>query len=164
MSNKYLKLFVTLLLLVIFGCNGIKIEPLTLERMDNNTSLLKLNGYYFNLFQSDVEAIDIIFLYQNGVLLDGLSPDLADLSAAEEEFKSGDFVNEFAFENASAWGIYKLEGNTITIEQWFSGNGCCEPIVVSGTILSDSSFQINNQKFDFKPFSPKPDSTNTFIN
>lgn len=164
MNNWFSYFLLSCISLTTLGCNDMPLEPLTMQRMDNNTSLLKLDGYYFFEWDSDVEAIKILFLYQNGVLLNGLSPDLSSLPEVEERFKSGAYVDEFASQNASAWGIYKLEDDRITIEQWVSGNQCCETVIRSGVILNDSSFIINNEQFTFKPFSPKPDSTNVFIN
>jgi len=161
--KKNIKFAIIILIITVFSsCLSMKIEQLTMQRMDNTTTKLKLNGYYFDNFGDNDEKVDIIFFYKNGVLLDGMNSSLSDLEATEADFKSGIYA-DLSANNVTSWGVYKINKNTITTEQWFAGNRCCKTLIRSGTILNDTTFQFNNEVFKFKAFSPKPDSTNVFI-
>ncbi len=162
-TRKLTRILLAMIMFLILGCFGTEIEPLTLERIENNSSLLKLEGYYFNIFGDMSENIEIFFLYQNGVFLDGASSEISKLNQRELDFKSGAYAN-IAGERQSRWGVYKIENDQFVYEKWYAGNSCCITAIKTGLIKSDSVLVIDGREFLFKPFSPKPDSTNTFIN
>jgi hypothetical protein len=78
------------------------------------------------------------------------------------------------------WGVFLIENNSIRFEHWYpSSGGPLKAYVRSGTILNDTTFQITksyrnkngekaevtsrNEVYHFKQFSPKPDSTNKYV-
>ena len=67
------------------------------------------------------------------------------------------------------WGIYNIKRNLIKIQFWASpsGGGYAAPIL-GGEILYNEAFTLKYSDsidtFYFRKFSPKPDSTNQFIN
>ena len=87
----------------------------------------------------------------------------------EEKYANGSYYNEYK-DIKQKWGIFKIEGNKIRIENWGYGE-LARPVTVSeGSILNDTTYKkikINNSNanltYHYKQFSPKPDSTNVFI-
>ncbi|MBW7845753.1 MAG: hypothetical protein H3C45_08955, partial [Bacteroidia bacterium] len=79
----------------------------------------------------------------------------------------------------SNWGVFKIEGNFIQFERWYPSDPPLKAYVRAGTIINDTTFLITesyrmqdgkktevktrNETYYFKQFSPKPDSTNTFV-
>jgi hypothetical protein len=73
------------------------------------------------------------------------------------------------------WGIFNISGNGISLETWRIMQGNHHSVIHSGAILNDTTFTItksdftdsgitdSNDTYHFYPYSPKPDSTNTFI-
>ncbi len=162
------------LIIMLTACYP-KIYPLNMERMPNNSDALKLYGYYYITYGDSNEFVHVYFLYKNGVLLDGFSGALKDLASREKRYASGEYAY-FAKNNQSNWGVYKIKDQKIILEKWYSGNRCCKTSFRSGEILDNETFKITrtyseeegeyeevNYTYTFKPFSPKPDSTNFFI-
>ena len=165
-------------LCVISACSCSKVledDMLTLERIQNSSSSLRLDGYYFSEFESDQPNLRIYFLYKNGIILSGSSPSIVDLAAIEEEFRNGEYYNTIK-DVKFQWGVYQIEGSEIKFERWYPGERPYEVFLRSGLILSDTTFRITtfskpdgsdaevrDELYKFKKFSPRPDSTNIFI-
>ena len=141
---------------------------LTIQRRDYIGNELRMDGFYYSKEKvRNEDHYTVYFLYRNGVLLypgtflgplDDVKDELRDLENYSFSKTHGDITN---------WGVFVIENNTITIEKWWPGNGYNAPVVkTNGTIKNDTSFTLNRSSFIdyfFTPFSPKPDSTNTFI-
>lgn len=152
-----------------------KDKEFSFDRIDNTTGKLRLDGYYYSQYFSDsTQDLSLVcFLYENGIY-EGNS------SGPNEEVREGDVEidDSFGRNNAkTSWGIYKIEGDEIEIQFWLPTQLSCHAIQVEkGVIENDTTFIITstyttkdddvrevNSVFRFVPYSPKPDSTNSFI-
>ena len=164
-------------ILTLVSCSIMKDDKIGLNRLDYIDNGVRLEGYYYKELESDVPRISIYFFYRNGIALYGEAPSLSNLIANEEKFKSGQYYNRVK-NNKTGWGVFQINGSAIEFEIWGPNNGGrLKTNLRSGIILNDSTFLINSlfsnydgqttveeDTFHFKEFSPKPDSTNTFIN
>ena len=160
---------------IIISFNSCKSDFLFLKKKQNYADI-RLQGYYYNEFNSDEPRIDIYFLYSNGVVIYGESPSLRNLNQHLEDVKSGKFYQRIS-KNKTGWEIFYIEKSNIFLETWEpSSGGRLKTVVRSGKLLNDSSFEINqlknnytgktviiNENYYFQEFYPKPDSTNIFI-
>jgi hypothetical protein len=140
-------------------------EELILSREDYTGNQLKLDGIYY---KEDVDTTKVIryALYHNGLV--------RYLSISPKERIFEDFPDG---SRKSNWGVFLIEGDNITIEKWSPGPAAnYVGFTRKGVILNDTTFQILERYFNksgegiavndiyhFVPFSPKPDSTNIFI-
>lgn len=159
--------------------NRENIENLTIPLQPYNGSELKTNGYYYRVSQDNIGNVtyQIYFLYRNGVVLYGGFPLLSELPEIELSYANGTYYAEA--NNKTNWGRFDINGNQIRLEKWFPSSGGPAPVYMhSGTIINDTLFHITTSReshgdnsakpldyyYYFKPFSPKPDSTNSFVN
>ena len=102
----------------------------------------------------------------------------------EEEFRNGDWFKDMG-DDRRTYGLFKIDNSNIKIEHWirqesFHTEKDPSNCTSAGTILNDTTFIITESyhenkrgktseyfvrdwTYHFKKFSPKPDSTNTFI-
>ncbi len=171
---------ITSLFLVIslWGCRTAKILT---PRVNNLTNTINLQGYYYYEVKDSLnkDRVLIYFLYSNGVLLFCGSVEKKDFGQMEK-YINHEFLSKYVFSNdISAWGVYKIDGNEILKEQWYPFDFAAGvPTYISkGEIMNDTTFVLKkisrpngkdltliNETYHFRQFSPKPDSTNNFIN
>jgi len=167
--------------LVIVSCGAlsdamITDDTLKLDRVYYSGDL-RLDGYYYTRVpvNGSGDRIDIYFLYTNGIVIYGETPKIENIEGHESKFADGGYYNRI---NSIKyyWGVFTSNTNII-METWEpSSGGPLKTVVRSGEILDDKTFVITsflnnysgetstrNDTFYFKEFSPKPDSTNTFI-
>ncbi len=166
-------------MLSLLGC--IAFEPLILNKEAFLGKNLKLNGYYYSVNNKKIKAF---FLYKNGIFFDRIwdGTDKYDLSQINNHILTF-FDIEKQYPTQYCWGIFKVSNSNIKIERWLSGNGQAYPTqVLNGEILNDTTIRFYqkigdatnvkgkkkklyeiNETYHFRPFSPKPDSTNNFI-
>lgn len=171
---------IAVLLLTILGCKKdslFKDDELTITRHDYNTSQLKIDGYYYQ--EKDGEFYSLYCFYRNGIIQYlGGGYTIAELKELEERIKSGIFDN---YEKTKGyWGVFHIDQNQIQFERWYpSSPGKWTAFIREGKILNDTTFMITvsyrmrknkrteesvkSETYRFKKFSPKPDSTNSFI-
>jgi len=145
----------------------------TFPREEDNSGLLKLSGYYYNISEEYPNSVKIILLNQNGVIIGSMGGSLEEVQ--NESIKLTVHEN---FKNwKSGWGIYRIKNGNIEIQSWQTIQSPCKPIKVEkGEILNDSTFKITSWQdcrkrkineveeiYEFKSYSPKPDSINSFI-
>jgi hypothetical protein len=147
-------------------------EKLTIPRKDYLGTELRTDGYYYEI---NNDLTSIYFLYRNGIILYAYSYRNKTLEEIESEIISQ--IKEGQKIHKSRFGVFIVEGNTITIEQWAASTGFSLPVVRSyGTIQNDSTFLVTktyssetqkersaNLLYHFRQFNNKPDSTNVFI-
>jgi hypothetical protein len=172
-QNLFLAFFI-----LFFSCSQFNGErnPLSLKKETNQTKKIKLRGYYLTEVSiPDGKALNIIFFYENGVLM---SPG----SFEEKQGKVESYLRHNLFMSKVkdlqvSWGLYRIIDDSISFEKWYHGGG---PSKISqirkGIILNDTTFLIGSvsrtngtekisvkEYYYFKKFNPKPDSTNQFI-
>ena len=173
--------FLLILTITAFSCKSFEpdIDEFTLKRENYTGNELRTDGYYYNEFESDCQRLQIYFFYKNGIILRGGNSCKDDINIQEEKFKNGDWYN-LVKDDQMTWGLFVIENDTIKYERYNPpvGPGYLHSLIWEGPILNDTTFHIiryyrydngvkkeieTDKLFHFKKFSPKPDSTNNFI-
>lgn len=130
---------------------------------------LRTDGFYCHIGQNmNGHLYSYYFFYKNGIIRYGGGSNDS-LFYANVGWVSASYKNN--------WGIFNINGNQIKFEKWEPSSGGPFPAYLrTGEILNDTTFKITqlqrsdgtnvstvNDVYHFKKFSPKPDSTNNFI-
>lgn len=125
-----------------------------------------MDGYFYTKYESGYIAL---FFYENGIMYTTNTIEaVGDLENLDDHMRSK-HSGANAVQLRWFWGIYRTDGDTIKVNHWLSGTGSFYPAKISeGEIINPSTIRIpwvNDQlnEFEFRRFSPKPDSTNAFI-
>lgn len=174
-------IFMCVLLLFCNSCKKSRFsdDELHLFKQDYKGNQLRIDGYYFRKEVFDGEETGVpFFLYKNGIILNLGGFDVGNQNEWEQNINGSEI--ETARNHKMSWGIFIIEGSLIKFEKWYPSNSRNLPAYIrEGIILNDTTFKItksyrmqNGKKTEtdkedelyyFKHFSPKPDSTNTFI-
>ncbi len=165
------------ILLLIGGCKKwYKYDEMTLVKQLYNGTELRLDGYYYDM--EDGQIWGTYFFYQDGTILYGIGTDTLDKSSLEEHdaWFSSDYFRESIKTDRRRWGLFEIQDDSIALERWGIVEWHDPVLHFSGQILNDTTFIITrcenphtgsthqyNDLYHFHQFSPKPDSTNTFI-
>jgi hypothetical protein len=143
-------------------------EPLKMAREDNLGERLKINGVY-RYYDNARKIESNIFLYRNGIILQGSCADIAYKSDEQIIAYLTSLQHNPCLDIVYAWGVYKIEGSKIKIETWMSDPYKYYSKMADGNIIDDTMFCIDNwhtkgcDTFRFRYLPVKPDSTNQFI-
>jgi len=146
-------------------------ETFSFKRTAYTGNQLKIDGYYYYDYNTDSgnERRTITFFYRDGTSFFGGNIERSNLMQWEEKYANGSYYNEYKHIKQN-WAIFKIEGNKIRIENWGYAELALPVTVSEGSILNDTTYKkikINNSNanrtYHYKQFSPKPDSTNVFI-
>jgi hypothetical protein len=162
-------------LLVLTSC-GEKQELQLSTAKENYTGTLKTNGYYYLTISNSTEERTLsYFLYRNGTLLYGGAPLVNGVPTRETEYTNGTWALS-AQPEKTYWGIFQISNNDILFDQWYiRDGGILAAYQSNGVVLNDSTFMMTTSNRDglsgtpleevyhFKALSPKPDSTNQFL-
>jgi len=174
---RLLKLFLVAMLLSCCAKENIfKDDELSLEKESYEGEQLRIDGYYYQ--EVDSVIYNVYLFYTNGVILysgSNFSDHDEIFSYIDDEF----FVNEAHKNHKSMWGVFQIDGNLIKFERWYPSQPPLKAYVREGEVLNDTTFKITesyrmkdgekterkerDETFNFKEFSPKPDSTNKFV-
>lgn len=137
-------------------------------------SEIKTNGYYYSEDYDNFTAV--LILFRDGVAIQGIGVD--SLIDFENRVISGKF-NENISVSIEYWGLYIINSSEIILEA-IESVGWTHRIsfLYYGEILNDTTIHfyakketysdaekmIFDETYHYKKFSPKPDSTNSFIN
>ena len=170
---------ISILILIISSCTLNKMfqddELISLERINNDSNALKLDGYYVMEIGTHNPTYIVYFLYRNGIILYGGGATQSEFQELMELYKNGDFY--LSVKNGKTWwGVYQIDDNEIKFERWYPSERPYETFLRVGEIVNDSTFRITvasdsdgsnptdkDELYQFKSFSSKPDSTNVFI-
>ena len=171
-----IKVIVSLsVLLSLAGCGKLfKDDELTLAKQPYIGNELRLDGYYY-LMSSVYDCFDdTYFFYRDGTALSCEGSPLYESPFNYMERLLDGYNNKYK----TGWGVFKIEGDSISIERWWfaSESSGVRAGLMEGIILNDTTFQITsitwtgtetvykkNDIYHFHAFTPKPDSTNQFI-
>ncbi len=174
--NRTLKtvLIAATILLIMGGCIKWKYEEMTIVRQPYNGNQLRLDGYYY--YSQEEKVWNTYFFYRNGTLHYGIgnSPDMS-IDMYDSWFASDDYKESIKTDRRR-WGLFEIQDDSIVFERWGIQEFEDPVIRYSGHIINDTTFIISrveyphtggvyekNELYRFHAFSPKPDSTNTFI-
>lgn len=170
-----------MLIVMAYTCTKDKLfkdDELSIQKMPFAGNQLRTDGYYYQL--KDQTFFTIYCFYRNGIILYlGGGYSSSQLIELESRIQNGSYYND-AKKYKYFWGIFNIENNNIKFERWYASSGGPLPTYVrEGNIVNDTTFNITeiyrikkgkktevaneNETYHFKAFSPKPDSTNTFI-
>ena len=168
-----MKYLIFIIALLILCCDAYRYsrDPISLDQV-NYDGTLKTDGYYYydNIRNDNSSYLRTIFLYRNGVFLDGSS--YADNLQEIDQWYENPLNYSSTYETAFDWGLFKVSGSEIVVEKWIgSGGGPYPTKSYVGEVINDSTLIIEDgfestgilDTFHFRKFSPKPDSTNMFI-
>lgn len=173
-------LFTAILCLVVSCTEDFSMEDdqLSIKKTGYSGNQLRIDGYYYEK-HGDPEFLTIYLLYNNGVILHtGDGWEYSKLSEFEQIMQSPSHINKLkAMKNA--WGVFRIEDNSIHFERWYPGTPPLKAYVRGGVILNDTTFTITesfrmkgdkktevsvkSETYHFRQFNHKPDSTNKFV-
>jgi len=177
-----MKTMIILLFAILTFCSSCKKmdvckdKDLTLKRTELTGHVLKTDGFYYGRPTTDYQGIvsyELFIFYQNGIMM---------LPGNVEYEKMDEYISMVSkpgtIEAKYDWGLFNIDYKKISIDHWVPAQ-CGYPAVLrSGEILNDTTFVLRkmvrndsqgiaetdiNEVFNFRQFSPKPDSTNNFI-
>jgi hypothetical protein len=106
------------MLIISFSFFSCKDDELTLKRQNYYGSELKINGFYtVQLFRNETINTYAYILYENGVVFYPgriVGENIEDL----KEFLSSASNYSYQITDKTSWGIFVVDGNSITIEKW----------------------------------------------
>lgn len=168
MQSPFLRIISTLyILLFITSCFD---KPLTITKEESVRDLekLRMDGYYLSTSEGEISSYHILVLYNNGVL-----------QASNGLYEEGEEIEHNVLGRLNAipsekghWGVFNIRNDGFIEVQYWVGTNKNKYAVskLNGKILSDTSFFLKHQEyynsidtFHFRKFTPKPDSTNQFI-
>jgi hypothetical protein len=172
MKNIFLLYF-----LFVFSCKKCRErndDPLCSARTTNTGSSIQLDGLYYYSYGNG-SAYQLLFLYQNGVILNPGVVDSSVFNGNPAQLISQYFLSNYKNVKTD-WGIYEIKDSTILLEQWYPAENYFYVYQRKGVIVNDSTFIFSqssrcdgsenrsiNEVFHFKKYAPKPDSTNQFV-
>jgi hypothetical protein len=175
-NNKNMKtiIYITCLLGILtfsLGCKKIrKDKKLSIGQTSNNSNLLKLSGYYYYEYPGSNETLkEVYFFYNDGQLISCGVFSGNDFSEIENYLVTDRFKSQLQ-SNKDMHGLYLIENNQLTMENWVANESGYLVNRKEGVIVNDSSFNITIESkknvsylYKFRAYTPKPDSTNKFI-
>ena len=181
-GGKMINLIMIAVSLVMFGnCKKgdslLNHDELSIPRQNYSGNELRVDGYYYT--EANGSLFSPSFFYRNGVFLDagGSFKDYFEM----DSYIVKEFISSTKYKSYRVlWGVFLIEGNSVKFEHWYpSSGGPMKAYVREGLILNDTTFHITksyrnqngektevdteNEIYYFRAFSPKPDSTNGFI-
>ena len=160
-----------LILFLFLSCE--KDELLRNTRADYFGDNVRIDGFYYYYFQGKIH--EVLFLYRNGVYFKVVGDGKERTKPEEVKTLLTEVHLKWLKTNKDCWGIFIIESNNILLETWSITHGVHYSLIQAGQILNDTTFVITkshyspekptstNHTYYFYPYSPKPDSTNTFI-
>ena len=178
-SNMKKLLFMTFLGLA-WGCKEGLIkddDELSIQQTPYTGNQLRIDGYFYDEYAENSYR-SALFLYENGIVLDGGGFPVTKLEQIERDFTTEAWIAEIRA-HKEGWGVFLIEGSTIKFERWYPSEPPLKAYVREGEVLNDTTFVIarsyrvvggqqmevreRDETYHFKEFSPKPDSTNGFV-
>ena len=170
-----IRLLLLIAVLIVTSCSQ-RLDELMVNKTPYPETELRTDGYYYS---NDLGITDfrLAVFYRDGICyhLFGSS----DTQPIEDFIEQDILLNESFIDNLRTTptniGVFNIEDKSISIEHWEASRDILA-LERSGEILNDSTFILNqvenlqgeienvNYTYRFKQFSPKPDSTNMFIN
>ncbi len=158
----------------------LRLEKLSLKKVRYKGDELKTNGYYYTVRPNE-NSMDLIFLYRDGTIngQGGYVGSESSLDSIEKYYLESEEFAEKEMKRPWGLGLYSIKDKSIIYEIWIPMGGPGSKTVAVkyyGDIANDSTFMIKrlfakaqnenrelNEIYHFRQFSPKPDSTNSFI-
>lgn len=146
-------------------------DKLELDKKPYAGDELRIEGYFYQK-KGDL-LYTIYFFYRNGTIR--YVGENITLSEFEKKILEEDYIKN---NNSKInWGLFNVHDTVIQFERWYpSSGGPTQAYIRSGIIINDTTFHITQSRrsngsktepkdefYHFKAFSPKPDSTNSYM-
>lgn len=173
-------IFISIIVLSLLSCcqrfSVSKSDHQNLKKKPYTGNQLRTDGYYYRYINN--KYFDITFFYKNGIIL---SPGGVDDSIEEmDNYVVNSFVKKGGYEKVLYWwGVFNIDEDNIAFEKWYPSEAPYKAYTNEGKILNDTTFRIiksyrlvdgaqtrvtdMDDEYQFRQFSPKPDSTNTYL-
>lgn len=143
-------------------------EEFKLKKVNYLGSELRIDGYYYLKYESGYCSF---FLYKNGMFLSNGCTNHIESVEELDLLLSDSALQERKNKHQYVWGLYKVIEDKVIIERWETWNGMPFKVKRSnGNLISNTKFSTSAMKnlevfeiYEYREFSPKPDSTNRFI-
>jgi hypothetical protein len=168
-------------LVTLFSCKkeeenvlGSNDDKLTLQRTNYSGNELRIDGYYYNIWSGGFYGLRIF--YGNGTVKKIGSPSGSSISDADNYVST---ISAEIMTKKYGWGVFIINGSSIKLEEWLTGSNKLAAYTKEGTILNDTTFKFTqsyrlvggvktevsalDETYNFRQYSPKPDSTNQYI-
>lgn len=160
------KILISLLVCLVFSCElsravfGHGRHPLSFKRTPY-TGNVATNGAYCN------KNLALFCLYRNGVFLTNGTGSHIGIDSTFAQmllYSSQQYYQRVPY----WWGVYKIEGDSLWMDGWMSGDMDYPTYLYCGKVINDTTLFIYNyptgpDTFRFRAMPVKPDSTNRFI-
>jgi len=171
-----IRFFLLIAVLIITSCSK-RLDELMMNKSPYTGSELRIDGYYMSSPNSSMD-VGVGVFYRDGVCIHFFfRPETLDtMNYIESEFLLNEsFIND-AKSKPSWLGVFEINDESLNFETWEAGRNITT-FNHFADILNDTTFILRervdnllssssteNLTYRFKEFSPKPDSTNMFIN
>ena len=175
MAIRLLSYLLFFLILTASSCDK-DLQELMMNKTPYIGNELRIDGYYYS---DDIQIIDfgLAVFYRDGVCYHLFGS--RDSRSIEDYIEQEVLLNESFIDNLRTTptnlGVFRIDNQIMSIEHWEASRDIIT-LERSGEILNDTTFIMTevenlqgeienvNYTYRFKEFSPKPDSTNMFIN
>ena len=172
---------ILLLLSIIIMSNSCeKKEEAFLTKTPYKGNEIRLNGYYFYTYKDyeNIEYFSPIFLYRDGIALQETGNEISKQEEMERDYYNSSNSRELNLKTKWVWEVFLVNNNEIIFESWnpediYAIRRSIGKILNDTTIVLYQKYRIVNgiqtrinmdsTFYYFKKFSPKPDSTNSFV-
>ena len=177
MKNLFLLIVVMLFFSSCDPFDVSKSDQLHLEKREYTGNQLRIDGYYYRY--NNNKYFDITFFYKNGIIV---APAGGGRNTIEEmdNYVMKSFIQKNDYKQSMLWwGAFNIEEDNIAFEKWYPSEAPYKAAIKEGKILNDTTFLIikryrlvdgvqtrvtvMDDEYHFREFSPKPDSTNNFM-
>lgn len=172
-----LKIFLIIGLICLFNsCRKlITWDEFGLQKTSYEGNELRIDGYYYQ-FDVNGKYEELCCFYNNGVLLH-MGGRFSTTEEMEEYINRVFILDHRYANNKPSWGLFIINGQIIQIERYYPTDHLRKSAYIrEGKILNDTTYHITvsyrsngserrvkDEIYHFKQFSPKPDSTNSFV-
>ncbi len=178
---RYCLLFLLVLLIPVSSCQKLgfcRDTEFNIDKAVYSGTQLRVDGFYYGGGTSNGVGgtiYNVLIFYRNGIVYLPGGSELANM----ETYVSG-LKGEEIKKVKSDWGVYSIDGNVIKIERWPNAHMKCNDAELrTGTIEEDTVFVFNkkelrtrkgkikksdiSERYHFRQFTNKPDSSNNII-
>ncbi|HPM11985.1 MAG TPA: hypothetical protein PK734_00680 [Bacteroidales bacterium] len=169
-------LFYIISIITLFSCKKlITYDSFSLEKTEYKGSSLRIDGYYYQK-ETNNEYCRLECYYSDGVLLH-MGGQFTTFEEMDNYVNSVFIQKKVQTNDKESWGLFIIENNVIKTERYYPTDQFRKPLYIrEGHVLNDSTFHIsvsyrsngtewgtNDETYHFRKYSPKPDSTQTFL-
>jgi hypothetical protein len=153
-----------ILLLALCSCTveTLPDEELTIKQEAYTGNQLRMDGFYKGLQTGQTLYYDFIFIYSNGITFCIGHKNVNSISDMDKDIDAAVSIKDH-------WGLFQIHNDSVYIQRWRARETVIQYLLTNYQykIINDTTLYYKNSygetTYRFVKYSPKPDSTNTFI-